>query len=294
MKAKCITIIGLGLIGGSLGLALKNTCGESLRVIGIDYDQETLQRAVERGAVDYSTNDFRKGVEQADIIFLSTPVLQMVPIVEQILPYLKEGTILTDVGSTKGFLAEKLLAMMPPGIHYVSGHPMTGIERSGIMVADKELFRDKWYILIPEASTCPEAVATISQILKFTGARITTMGLAEHDQCAAVISHIPHVAAAALVNLLDKYPSLEESFKLVGGGFRDTTRIASSNADMWADVCLTNSKPITQSLQQMKDLLDEMIQAVEKGDRPAIHHFFKRAKMRRDILIEETDSHIIF
>jgi prephenate dehydrogenase len=294
MKAKCITIIGLGLIGGSLGLALKNTCGESIRVTGIDYDQETLDKAVERGAVDYSTNDFRKGVEQADIIFLSTPVLQMVPIVEQILPHVKAGTILTDVGSTKEFLAEKLLAMMPPGIHYVSGHPMTGIERSGIMAADKELFRDKWYILIPEASTCPKAVTTISQILSLTGARITTMGLADHDQCAAIISHIPHVAAAALVNLLDKYPSLEESFKLVGGGFRDTTRIASSNADMWADICLTNAKPITQSLQQMKVLLDEMIHAVEEGNRPAIHHFFKRAKVRRDILIEETDSHTIF
>ncbi len=162
------------------------------------------------------------------------------------------------------------------------------------MAADKELFRNKWYILIPEASTCHEAVGTISQILSLTGARITTMGLADHDQCAAIISHIPHVAAAALVNLLGKYPSLEESFKLVGGGFRDTTRIASSNADMWADICLTNSKPITESLQQMKELLDEMIQAVEKCDRPAIHDFFKRAKVRRDTLIAETDSHINF
>ncbi|MDF2633899.1 MAG: Prephenate dehydrogenase [Pelosinus sp.] len=294
MKAKCITIIGLGLIGGSLGLALKKACEEDLRVIGIDYDQNTLHKAVEVGAVDYSTDDFRKGVEQADIIFLATPVLQIVPIVEQILPYVKKGVILTDVGSTKGFLAEKLRAMMSPDIHYVSGHPMTGIERSGIMAADKELFRNKWYILIPEASTCHEAVGTISQILSLTGARITTMGLGDHDQCAAIISHIPHVAAAALVNLLGKYPSLEESFKLVGGGFRDTTRIASSNADMWADICLTNSKSITESLQQMKELLDEMIQAVEKRDRPAIHDFFRRAKERRDTLIAETDSHINF
>ncbi|EIW17982.1 MULTISPECIES: prephenate dehydrogenase [Pelosinus] len=293
MKVKHITIIGLGLIGGSLGLALKKQCGEALKVTGVDHDQETLELAVQRGAVDYSTNDWKRGVEQADIIFLCTPVLQIIPIVEQILPYVKVGGILTDVGSTKGFLAEKLLYMMPSGVHYVSGHPMTGIERSGIMAADRGLFKDKWYILIPEASTSPEAVEIISQTLTWTGARITTMDLYDHDQCAAIISHIPHVVAAALVNLLGKYPALEESFKLVGGGFRDTTRIASSNADMWADICLTNSQPITQSLLQLKELLDEMIQAVEKADRPAIHHFFKRAKVRRDILIEETDSHVV-
>ena len=293
MKVQRITIIGLGLIGGSLSLALKKQWGEEVRITGVDHDLKTLELAVQRGAVDSSTNDWKKGVEKADIIFLCTPVLQIIPIVEQILPYVKAGGILTDVGSTKGFLAKKMLGMMPPYVQYVSGHPMTGIEQSGIMAADQELFKNKWYILIPEASTSPEAVKIVSQILTSTGARITTMDLADHDQCAAVISHIPHVVAAALVNLLGKYPNLEESFKLVGGGFRDTTRIASSNADMWADICLTNSQPITQSLLQVKELLDEMIQAIEKNDRPAIHHFFKRAKVRRDVLIEETDSHVI-
>ena len=170
---------------------------------------------------------------------------------------------------------------------------MTGIENSGIMAATQGLFKEKWYILVPEASTCPKAVEAVSEILTWTGARITTMDLADHDQCAAIISHVPHVAAAALVNLLGKYPDLEESFKLVGGGFRDTTRIASSNADMWADICLTNAQPITDSLLQMKDLLDEMIQAIENGDRPAIHHFFKRAKVRRDALIKKTDFLVI-
>jgi prephenate dehydrogenase len=293
MKAKCITIIGLGLIGGSLGLALKKKCGEHILVTGIDYDQETLDKAVERGAVDYSTSDFSKGVKAADVVFLCTPILQMLPIIEKILPHVKKGAILTDVGSTKGYLAEKLLAILPQGVHYVSGHPMTGIENSGIMAAAQELFKGKWYILVPEASTCPNAVEAVAEILTWTGARITTMDLNDHDQCAAIISHVPHVAAAALVNLLEKYPGLEESFKLVGGGFRDTTRIASSNADMWADICLTNAQPITESLLQMKELLDEMIQAIENGDRSRIHHFFKRAKTRRDALITKTDFQVI-
>ncbi|MBP2627344.1 MAG: Prephenate dehydrogenase [Firmicutes bacterium] len=293
MRAKRIAIVGLGLIGGSLGLAFKNMGGEKVIVIGIDHDQSTLQKAIERGAVDHSTNDLAEGVKYADIIFLCTPVLQIVPIVEKMLPYLKVGAILTDVGSTKSFLAEKLSAILPAGIHYVSGHPMTGREQSGIMAAEVDLFRDKWYILVPEASTCSEAVDEISQVLKWTGARLTTMDIAAHDQCAAIISHVPHVAAAALVNLLELYPDLEDNFKLVGGGFRDTTRIASSNADMWADICLTNAQTITDSLLNLQALLDEVIQGIKKGDRQAIHYFFKRAKVRRDALIAKTDSHAI-
>jgi len=294
MKVKRITIIGLGLIGGSLGLAFKNMGGTHLILTGIDQDPHTLKKAVECGAVDYSTTDVAAGVENADIIFLCTPVLQIIPIVEKMLPYLKAGAILTDVGSTKGFLAERLSAILPANIHYVSGHPMTGGEQSGITAANKDLFKDKWYILTPEVSTCPEAIAVICQVLTWTGAKLTTMDIVDHDQCAAIISHVPHVAAAALVNLLALYPDLEDELKLVGGGFKDTTRIASSNADMWADICMTNAQPITESLLHLQTLLDEVIHAVKKGDRQAIHHFFTKAKIRRDNLIKKTDSHIIF
>lgn len=293
MKVKRITIVGLGLIGGSLGLAFKSIGGAGVIVTGIDHDPYTIKKAVEDGAVDYSTRDLAEGVQNADIIFLCTPVLQIIPIVEKMLPYLKVGTILTDVGSTKNFLAEKLLAVLPVGIHYVSGHPMAGGEQSGITAATKDLFKDKWYILVPEASTCTSAVDAICQVLAWTGAKLTTMNLEDHDQCGAIISHVPHVAAAALVNLLALYPDLEDNFKLVGGGFRDTTRIASSNADMWADICLTNAQPITDSLVKLQALLDEVIEAVKKGDRQGIHYFFKRAKIRRDALITKTDSHTI-
>lgn len=293
MNAKRIVIIGLGLIGGSLGLAFKQMGGTKVIVTGIDQDQYTLEKALERGAVDHSTNDLAKGVENADMIFLCTPVLQIMPIIEKIVPYLKVGAILTDVGSTKGFLAEKIAAILPAGIHYVSGHPMTGREQSGIMAAESDLFKDKWYIIVPEASTCSQAVDDVCQVLTWTGAKLTTMDIADHDQCAAVISHVPHVAAAALVNLLALYPDLDDKFKLVGGGFRDTTRIASSNADMWADICLTNAQPIADSLLHLQTLLDEVIHAVNNGDRQAIYHFFRRAKTRRDALITKTDSHTI-
>lgn len=293
MRVKRITIVGLGLIGGSLGLAFKSMGGANLIVTGIDHDPYSLEKAIEGGAVDYSTRDLAAGVENADIIFLCTPVLQIISIVEKMLPYLKAGAILTDVGSTKGFLAERLAAILPAGVHYVSGHPMAGGEQSGIAAATKDLFKDKWYILVPEASTCMAAVEAIGQVLAWTGAKLTTMDIADHDQCAAIISHVPHVVAAALVNLLALYPNLEDELKLVGGGFKDTTRIASSNADMWADICLTNAQPITDSLLNLQALLDEVIEAVKKGDRQAIHYFFKRAKIRRDALIAKTDSHAI-
>jgi len=294
MKSKRITIIGLGLIGGSLGLAFKDGGGAGVRVTGVDDDLPTLQQAMACGAVDDSTKDLVAGVQHADVIFLCTPVLQIVPIVEKILPYLQPGTILTDVGSTKVFLREQLSALLPDNIHYVSGHPMAGGEQSGVLAAKKDLFRDKWYILIQGAAMCYTAVAEVSKILEWTGARLTTMDIVEHDRCVAVISHIPHVAAAALVNLLALYPDFEDNFKLVGGGFRDTTRIAASNADMWADICLTNRMPIVDSLVRLQTLLDEVIQGVRTGDRQVIHHFFKRAKLRRDALITKTDSHAIF
>ena len=293
MKAKHIAIVGLGLIGGSLGLAFKHQTKSPVFVTGIDQDLDTLKMAFEAKAVDHSTSDLAAGVENADIIFLCTPVLQIVPMVEKMLPYLKAGVILTDVGSTKGFLAEELSAILPANIHYVSGHPMTGGEQSGIMAANKDLFKDKWYILVPEASTCLTAVEAIGQVLAWTGAKLTTMDVADHDQCAAIISHVPHVAAAALVNLLALYPNLEDELKLVGGGFRDTTRIASSNADMWADICLTNAQPITTSLLNLKVLLDEVIEGITSGDRKAVHSFFKRAKIRRDALITKTDCHTL-
>lgn len=293
MTVKNITIIGLGLIGGSLGLSFKEGAGTGVVVTGVDDDPYTLSKAIGCGAVDYSTNNLAEGVQQADVIFLCTPVLQIVSIVEKILPYLKPGVILTDVGSTKSFLGEKITALLPTTVHYVSGHPMTGAEQSGIMAAKKDLFRDKWYILVPEASTDVVAIETIAGILAWTGARLTMMDLTDHDQCAAIISHVPHVAAAALVNLLALYPNLEDSFKLVGGGFRDTTRIASSNADMWADICLTNKEPIIDSLVNLQSLLGEVIQGIKKDDRQAIHHFFKRGKIRRDALIQKTDSHAI-
>jgi prephenate dehydrogenase len=286
MKKVNITIVGLGLIGGSIGLSLKAHFKTAVTIVGMDHHQETCSYAVQCGAIDNWSNDYQQAIAQADYIFLCTPVLQIVQVVEAILPYLKAGAVITDVGSTKSYLCKQLKSLLPDDVSYVAGHPMAGSERSGIQAAEKDLFRNKCYILIPETSNSLKAVQELRALLACTGALITEMDLAQHDECAAVISHVPHVVAAALVHLIGFKPAdLENNLKLAGGGFRDTTRIASSNADMWADICLTNSDSIINSLSNLQSIINTVIEAIDHNDRQTVHEFFYTAKERRDALL---------
>lgn len=288
--ARRIAIIGMGLIGGSLGLALKTARGSKLEVVGMDTNELSLVKARQRGAADIVTTDFKTGVTNADMVFLCTPVLQVTSLVKEIAPYLKKGAILTDAGSTKGYLIEQITALLPDGIQYVPGHPMAGREKSGIEAAEETLFRDKWYILTPSESNDMSAINAVRGVIGWTGARITIMDALQHDWCTALISHVPHIGAAALVNLLAYSQDQDSSIKLAGGGFRDTTRIASSNADMWADICMTNATPIAESLDKFGQLISQVAEAIRQGDRASIYTFFANAKEHRDKLLklEET------
>ncbi len=286
LPAKRIAIIGMGLIGGSLGLALKAARGGNLEIIGMDTNELSLVKARQRGATDIVTSDFKAGVTNADMIFICTPVLQVAPLVKEIAPYIKKGAILTDTGSTKGYLIEQITAVLPDGVHYVPGHPMAGREKSGIEAADETLFRNKWYILTPGKSNDLAAIEAVRRVIGWTGARITIMDAHQHDWCTALISHVPHIGAAALVNLLMYSEDQDSSIKLAGGGFRDTTRIASSNADMWADICMTNAKPIADSLDKFSQLISQVAEAARQGDRASVHTFFANAKERRDKLLQ--------
>lgn len=284
MTAPKVAIIGVGLIGGSLGLALK-AVGD-IDVTGADHDQASLDEAAARGAIDRGTTDLAAAVAAADIIFLCTPVLRLPSLVKRIAPHLKAGAVVTDVGSTKLLVGKEIAGLLPAGVHYVGGHPMAGRERSGITAADGGLFRDKWYIFTPDDSTSPAAVELVAGLVRRAGAKVTVMDAARHDGCAAIISHVPHVVAAGLVNLLGRYPGEEEAMhSLAGGGFGDTTRIASSDADMWADICMTNAAAITDGLDELRGLLDGVAAAIRSGDRDAVHAFFAAAKVRRDGLI---------
>ena len=282
MKVTNLAIIGIGLIGGSLGLCLKDRLGDAIHITGLCRTEASMRRAVEMGAVDAAV------VGDADIVFLSPPVLQIVPMVRRILPFLKDGAILTDAGSTKGFLCDELKKILPPDIYYIAGHPMTGREQSGVAAATKELFRGKAYVIIDDPSIPKDVMERLMSVLLHTEANFTTLDLARHDRCAAVISHVPHLAAAALVTLLNRSgDDLDSCLKLIGGGFKDTTRIASSNADMWADICMTNRKPIVDALHEMQAILGTVADAVAHGDRTAIYDYFTASKERRDSILHD-------
>lgn len=286
-----LAIIGVGLIGGSLGLCLKDKLGDEIYITGLCRTQKSMDLAMKLGAVDFASPDIKSVVGEADIVFLSPPVLQIVPMVEKILPFLKSGTILTDAGSTKQYIWEHLKKILPSDIYYIAGHPMTGREMSGVSAAKKDLFKNKAYVIVEDTGAPAEAHEKLMSILKLTEANFTTLDIAKHDRCASIISHVPHVTAAALVTLLNRAGGdLESCIKLIGGGFKDTTRIASSNADMWADICMTNDKAIANNLRDMKNILDEVITAIEKGDRQAIHDYFAASKSRRDSILEVVEK----
>ena len=291
MSGTKLAIIGVGLIGGSLGLALKDALGEEIYITGLCRTEASMRAAMACGAVDFASSDLEAVVGDADIIYLSPPVLQIVPMVERILPHLKDGAILTDAGSTKGYVYEALHRILPPQIYYVPGHPMTGREKSGVAAATKDLFAHKAYVIIDDKMVPREVKERLMALLRYTRANFTTLDLAQHDRCAAVISHVPHLAAAALVTLLNRSgDDLDSCLKLVGGGFKDTTRIASSNADMWADICMTNAVPIADSLRGLQAILGEVITAVERGNRQAVHDFFAASKERRDGILHVAEQ----
>lgn len=284
-----LAILGVGLIGGAFGLAIKSKLGDDVFITGNTRTEKSIENALKLGAIDFGSTDPIECVKNADIIYLSTPVLQIVPLVEKILPHLKPGAILTDAGSTKSYIATKIMSLLPDNIYYVAGHPMTGREKSGVTAASKDLFKHKCYVIVKDTKAPAEVLQKIIDLIKLTEANITTLTLEQHDRCASLISHVPHIAAAALVNILDKNPDdLQACITLAGGGFKDTTRIASSNADMWADVCMSNSEPIIEHLSQLQSLISNVITAIAKKDRQAVHDYFVESKARRDMILEET------
>lgn len=275
MKKK-VFIIGLGLIGGSLGLALRES-PQVESITGFDQDGAACDRAAAMGAVD-RTAGFREGAAEADVIFICTPLGAYHSVIEQIAPVLKSGALLTDVGSTKVQVME-LFSTLPAGVHAIGGHPMAGAETRGIAGADRYLFENAVYVLTVPPDTPREVVEVLENLLASTGARIKHMAAARHDELVATVSHIPHLAAAALVGLTEGRP---EELMLAAGGFRDTTRIASSNPDLWEEIVFSNRQPLIRQLNALGERLRELKKALETGDREGLKQQLERAKDIRD------------
>lgn len=281
---KKVVIAGVGLIGGSLGLALtqRNLAGE---VVGVDPDGKNLALAVKLGAIR-RTEVLAEALPGADLFILAAPIGVTLGVLEMALPYLTQGTIITDVGSVKGRLVERARKMVPEGVHFVGGHPMAGLEVAGVAGAREDLFEGASYILTPNGHTDRSAVHRLKKLVEAIGACPVVLGAREHDRAVAVISHLPHLLAATLVNTVSVEQDPELLLKLAGGGFRDTTRIAASNAGMWRDILLTNREMVLEAIRQFRGELEQMEQSIESFNQERLISGLERAGRIRAALAE--------
>lgn len=269
-----VAIIGTGLIGGSLGLALHES-PEVQSIIGIDNDYEALQRALQIGAIDAISS--LEGVREAQVVFLCTPLETYPSLIAAAADYIRPGTIVTDVGSTKQKVME-WMGDMPEGVHIIGGHPMAGSEIQGIQGADRYLFENAVYVLTPGPKTAPEVTRQLTDLLSVTGAKIKIMEASLHDQMVASISHIPHLAAVSLVNLTEGHP---DTLMLAAGGFRDTTRVASSSPSLWKGILTTNRSAVVEGLDRLIDHLAQLRSALENDDQDKLLADLTRAQRIR-------------
>jgi prephenate dehydrogenase len=281
-----LCIIGVGLIGGSFARALREAkaCRE---IIGCGRDEAQLRLAVELGVIDRFTTDPAEAVRDADVVVLAIPVGSIEAVVRKLAPVLKPETILTDVGSTKGSVVaavERALGHLP--VRFVPGHPIAGTEKSGVEASFPELFRNRRVILTPLASTDASATATVRALWEQAGAEVVEMDVRHHDEILAATSHLPHVLAFALVDTLARMEERREIFRFAAGGFRDFTRIASSDPLMWHDICLANGEAILAMLETYQKDLEAVADAIRKGDGNALLETFQRAKKARDKFAE--------
>ncbi|MHB8171350.1 MAG: prephenate dehydrogenase/arogenate dehydrogenase family protein [Thermincolia bacterium] len=265
-----ITIIGLGLIGGSLGMALVGK-GLAREVWGVDIDPDTLETAVETLAVHKTTNNLAEGVKDAEMVVLAISVGLTKEVLQAVSPFLPEGCIVTDVGSTKAGVVELAEEILPPGVHFVGGHPMAGSEVAGISGADRYLFENAVYLLTPTDKTDEGALAKVQSIIGAVGAKVFRFSPREHDTMVAAVSHLPHLIAAALVNTVagvqDEY---RDTLLLAAGGFRDTTRIAAGHPAMWRDIFLSNKVGVLEMISKFRRVLDGFEEAIEASEGTAL------------------------
>ena len=281
---KKITIIGVGLIGGSLGLALKEKKA-NFKIVGID-KQEIIEKAIARGAIDEGTVNLKEGIEEADIVIIATPVKTILNLLTQINPFLKKGCIVTDTGSTKQQIVRKANKVLSKDIFFIGGHPMAGSEEYGIDSANSHLFQDKTYILTPTKKSNLIAIEKISSLIKMIGGKRLILNSLEHDRIVGTVSHLPQIMAVSLVNMVSELVRKENNnnyFKAVGEGFKDITRIASSPYKIWEDICDTNQENILEMIQEFRNYLGVIEDKLKNEPNSLKEEFQKASKLRESI-----------
>lgn len=275
-----VVIVGVGLIGGSFALALKRA-GLVREVVGVGRQAKNLQQAIELGIIDQAL-PIEEAVAGADLILLAVPVAQTEAVLSTIAPHLEPHTLITDAGSTKqDVVAAARRALGNKFSQFVAAHPIAGSEKSGATAALAELYQDRHVILCPAPEIPTAALQTVRAVWQACGAKITEMPAAEHDAVFAIASHLPHLLAFSYMNLVLQSPQRDAALKLAGTGFRDFTRIAGANPEMWADIACANQAALMHDLQRYQALLQQLQQLVEHGDKTGLMALFTQASQAR-------------
>ncbi|MDQ6981312.1 MAG: prephenate dehydrogenase/arogenate dehydrogenase family protein [Ghiorsea sp.] len=276
-----LAIIGVGLIGGSLALALKEK-GAVGKVIGAGRNEDNLKRAKSLGIVDSWTTSLVDAVKDADVVLLAVPMGAYDSVLKSIAPALKKGAIVTDAGSTKQHAIE-VARCLPKHISFVAAHPLAGTEKSGADAAFSTLYQNHLCIVTPDETTDKQALAVIEQMWQHVGANVVSMPADEHDKLLGAVSHLPHLAAFSLVNAVNKQKTDDfDPMAYAAGGFKDFTRIASSSPEMWRDIALANRDALEQQIDILMDELQHIRVALQANDKESLTALFSSAKDARD------------
>lgn len=278
MQWQKVTVVGVGLLGGSLGLALKRR-KLAARVEGFVRREASVRECEKLGVVDQAHLDLATAVRGADLIVLCTPLAQMRELAERMRPDVSRDAIVTDVGSVKASVVKELEPIFP---NFIGSHPMAGAEKTGPGAATADLFRDAICVITPTAQSKPELVQRIEQLWQRVGGVVRRLSPEAHDELVSRSSHLPHVLAAELVNFVLGPDRAKDQGMLCANGFRDTTRIASGSPEMWRDIALSNREHLVRELAAFTADLEEFRRALEQADAQRIERFFAEAKKRRD------------
>jgi len=282
-----LAVIGVGLIGGSFALALKET-GAVDFVIGCGRTEDNLRDALAMGIIDDATTDPVEAAEGADVIMLSVPMRAMAPLAKQIAHVLKHGAIITDAGSAKEVVLGELFAWLPSHAHVVAGHPIAGSEKTGAAAAAPDLFKGRRTILISDERTDHEALELVKKLWEAVGCKVEIMEAGRHDLVLGAVSHLPHMVAYALVDALLNWDNDLPMLRFSAGGLRDFTRIAASSPEMWRDICLDNQHVIVEAIDRFIEVLQSLRSEIDKGDGEELSERFSRCrKVRKRIERED-------
>ena len=280
-----IALVGTGLVGASLGMALRRWAGVE-EVVGFDVDADALRLACERGACDRPAASAAEAAEGADLAILAVPARAVAEVAAEVAPRLADGAILTDVASVKARVVEALQAAAPPGVHVIGGHPMAGSHETGPAHASDELLVGATYLLTPTTHTAPAAYQRLHHLLTTVGARPLAVHPERHDLLVAVVSHLPQLAATTLMNLATERAQREHAglLLLAAGGFRDATRVAASDPALWLEICAENREAITAVLDDYAARIEELRATLADSDDPGLRRVLEQARAARRAL----------